>query len=119
MDAVDICGAKMALPFANYIVCHFGATKYIDDMTGEPPFYFRNSKETCWLCYYQYFCIKYFPIYAFVCKISPNKCLAAFGCFWLLLAALSINGLRRRGLTDRGCVVGKVMITCQARMGAV
>ena len=27
----------MALPFANYIVFHFGAT-YIDGSTGDPPF---------------------------------------------------------------------------------
>ena len=30
----------MALPFANYIVCHFGAT-YMDGKTGNLPFYFR------------------------------------------------------------------------------
>ena len=29
---------KVALPFANYIVCHFGAT-YIDGSTGDPPIF--------------------------------------------------------------------------------
>ena len=30
-------GISVALLFANYIVCHFGAT-YMDGMTGDPPF---------------------------------------------------------------------------------
>ena len=32
---VHIGGAKVALPFANYIVCHFGAT-YMGGMNGDP-----------------------------------------------------------------------------------
>ena len=35
--AVDIGGATVVLPYANYIVCHFGAT-YIGSSTSDPPF---------------------------------------------------------------------------------
>ena len=35
----------MALPFANYVVRHFGAT-YMDGMTGDPLLYFRYSMGT-------------------------------------------------------------------------
>ena len=43
--AGHIGGAKVALPFANYIVCNFGAT-YMDGMINDPPSYFGYSKGT-------------------------------------------------------------------------
>ena len=32
---IHMGGAKVALPFTNYIVCHFHAT-YVDSITGDP-----------------------------------------------------------------------------------
>ena len=56
---VHIGGAKVALLFVNYIVCHFGST-YMDGSTGETPFLFKIFKGDLVQCLMKFIVLGYF-----------------------------------------------------------